>query len=112
MIQRKLILSYHDKEIEFPPGKGTLTIGREKDNDLVLNFDHVSRYHGQIINEKDKLIYVDRNSTNGTYIEKSGKSIFLKNKRTTLEGSGRILLGKKDAVEILYKTESTIIDED
>ncbi|HIC92389.1 MAG TPA: FHA domain-containing protein [Syntrophaceae bacterium] len=68
MIQRKLILSHHDKEIEFLPGSGTFTIGRAKDNDLVLNFDYVSRYHGRMVREKDKLIYVDRYSTNGTYI--------------------------------------------
>lgn len=46
-----------------------ITIGTREDNDLILAADDtISRYHCQIIQEDERYILIDRNSTNGTHI--------------------------------------------
>jgi pSer/pThr/pTyr-binding forkhead associated (FHA) protein len=46
-----------------------LTVGREADNDIVIDDISVSRYHLQIFVDEENTVFVtDLNSTNGTYI--------------------------------------------
>lgn len=46
-----------------------ITIGTREDNDLVLAADDtISRQHCHIIQEDDRYLLIDRNSTNGTHI--------------------------------------------
>jgi pSer/pThr/pTyr-binding forkhead associated (FHA) protein len=45
-----------------------LTIGRDKDNDIVLKAATVSRYHALLLRDADGLLMVDLESTNGTVV--------------------------------------------
>ncbi|MGE0886098.1 MAG: FHA domain-containing protein [Blastocatellales bacterium] len=46
----------------------TTRIGRNHDNDIILNNDRVSRYHAEIIREDDVLKVVDIQSRNGVWL--------------------------------------------
>jgi hypothetical protein len=43
-------------------------IGRNNDNDIVLDSDRISRYHAEIIREGDEMILVDKQSRNGVWL--------------------------------------------
>ena len=45
-----------------------LTIGRNKDNDIVIDDQSVSRYHATIVVIENGYILTDNNSSNGTFI--------------------------------------------
>jgi len=48
--------------------EGTTTIGREKDNDIQLMVEDVSRYHAKIHNMPGAVEVEDLGSSNGTYV--------------------------------------------
>jgi Zn-dependent protease with chaperone function len=48
-------------------------IGRNSDNDIVLDSDRVSRYHIEIVREGDELVVVDKQSRNGVWV--NGKRV-------------------------------------
>ncbi len=49
-----------------------IKIGKENDNDYIVNDPHVSRHHALLIREKDGLLYLeDLHSTNGTFVNGS-----------------------------------------
>ncbi|MET0987029.1 MAG: GGDEF domain-containing protein [Steroidobacteraceae bacterium] len=50
-----------------------LTIGRSRENDVVLPSDSVSRRHSMLDKRGEELFVVDLNSTNGTYINDEGR---------------------------------------
>ncbi|MEA5078889.1 MAG: FHA domain-containing protein [Anaerolineaceae bacterium] len=62
--------------IESGPSAGTelllekedLTLGRDVNNDLVINDPEVSRKHARLLKEGDSYVYEDLGSTNGTFI--------------------------------------------
>lgn len=58
------------EKIEYLNLKGMqkATIGRNKDNDVVINSPLASRYHAEIQLKQGKALIVDLNSTNGVYI--------------------------------------------
>ena len=65
---------YSDGRIaDFPILKEEITIGRSKDNDIVLNDSTVSRNHARIINAKKDYLLVDLGSFNGTQL--NGESV-------------------------------------
>ncbi|MCP4711728.1 MAG: FHA domain-containing protein, partial [Planctomycetes bacterium] len=45
-----------------------LTIGRGTDNDLVINYNNVSRHHAQILFDNGYYYVLDLNSANGAYL--------------------------------------------
>ena len=45
-----------------------ITIGRDTDNDIVVNDSKVSRHHAQIISDNGSFRIVDFNTTNGTFV--------------------------------------------
>jgi len=51
----------------FPLTKEKFTIGRDEDNDIVINEPRVSRKHAQIIRKGDNFILKDMDSSNGTF---------------------------------------------
>ena len=63
-------------------GRDSLTIGRDADNDAVIDHPVVSRFHAQIRRRDGSFYLVDLNSTNGTFI--NGKQI--KGKRVLRAG--------------------------
>jgi hypothetical protein len=48
--------------------RGSLTIGRSTDNDLVALDGQVSRHHGRIVGRRGTLVYADLGSTNGSRV--------------------------------------------
>ena len=55
--------------------KQVMTIGRGRDNDIVLPSDCVSRRHGRLEQRGDTLYVLDLASTNGTYVNDEPKSV-------------------------------------
>jgi diguanylate cyclase (GGDEF)-like protein len=55
--------------------KQVMTIGRGRDNDIVLPSDCVSRRHGRLEQRGDALFVIDLASTNGTYVNDEPRSI-------------------------------------
>ncbi len=53
----------------------TTTIGRGRDNDIILTSDCVSRRHARLEERSDGLYLVDAGSTNGTYINEEPQRI-------------------------------------
>jgi pSer/pThr/pTyr-binding forkhead associated (FHA) protein len=52
----------------FPLNKKVITIGRNLENDLVINDPTISRYHAEIRYEDSQFILVDLDSSGGTYL--------------------------------------------
>ena len=53
---------------QFELSTDRFTIGRAKDNDLVLNDPGVSAHHAVILREKSGFVIEDNHSTNGVYL--------------------------------------------
>ena len=51
-----------------PLTKQVTHLGRQLDNDIVLQEDYVSRFHAEIHLEDGKFVIYDKNSTSGTYV--------------------------------------------
>jgi len=47
---------------------GTVTIGREENNDIILSQTDISRHHARVIMKKSDFLLEDMESTNGTYV--------------------------------------------
>lgn len=52
----------------FPLDKHVIRIGRNLENDLVLNHPTVSRFHAEIQFQENQFILVDKNSSSGTFL--------------------------------------------
>ena len=83
----------------------TVTMGRQRHNDIEIVDTRVSRSHARIELRNGRFILIDH-STNGTYVKINGKgeSVNLKRSEVPLEGAGAIHLGRK----ILDKPSRTI----
>lgn len=76
-----LILSGANFRDVFDLVKSRITIGREKDNDIVLAHPSISRHHAQVEKSGNHYILEDLNSSHGTYVnEKKISSIRLRHK--------------------------------
>ena len=51
-----------------PLTKPLTTLGRQIGNDIVFQEEFLSRFHAEIIQEQDKYVLVDKNSTSGTFV--------------------------------------------
>jgi len=81
--------------LEVGPSRPSLTIGRDRSNDLHVPGNHVSRSHARIDFLGGKFLLSDQ-SSNGTYVSFSkGKSVHLKRDKVVLYGSGTISPGLK-----------------
>jgi len=89
----KLILKLKDVTLEeFPMSRSTMTIGRDRDNDIVIDNRAVSRHHAKVFQDEDQYIIEDLNSGNGTFID--DKKII----KETLRNQDAILVGKHTLV--------------
>ena len=52
----------------------TITIGRDKENSVLLNDDEVSRLHCSLLVESSRIVLVDEGSSNGTFLNGSAIS--------------------------------------
>ena len=55
------------KEYIFP-AKATVTVGRHRQNDIVLNDDTVSRHHACFVRDESGITVSDKGSKNGTIV--------------------------------------------
>jgi Zn-dependent protease with chaperone function len=66
-------------------------IGRNFDNDIVINNDRVSRYHAEIVREEDEMRIIDKESRNGVWL--NGKKI---SKRAEIKPGDVIRIGRQE----------------
>ena len=78
--QRKYNIEAFQKEV--------VSFGRQPDNDIVFNYDFVSRVHGVIYREGMQYYIEDMNSTNGIYVNGS------RTKRAKLNTGDNIVLAR------------------
>ena len=87
-------LRYGDRSIEVKDTSPPFTMGRDRQNDLIVDDEWVSRNHASIEFRKGYFILVDR-STNGTYLKIDGDDeIRVHRDEVHLRKSGVISLGQ------------------
>jgi adenylate cyclase len=90
----RLLLRFHDQTIELGRLRPGATMGRHRQNDLVVDDVLVSRIHARIEYRKGRFVLVDM-STNGTYLITQGEgSTCLHRDERPLQGRGVIGLGR------------------
>jgi len=65
------LVNLRDLEVEYvllEKKNNSWTIGRNLDNDIVVNDLRASRYHAVLLKEKNKYFLLDLSSKNGTYL--------------------------------------------
>lgn len=82
-----LIIKGKEEEIYFLT-KDETTIGRLKENDIIIPDPSISRHHAKIKRENDNFLLLDLESTNGTWLD--GKRV----NKAPLRNGARIDLGK------------------
>jgi len=89
----KLILQFNSIKLkEISIHKDMISIGRQEDNDVVIDNLAVSRHHAQLVRRRDKFILEDLNSFNGTFVNER------KIDRCELKEGDIILIGKHTLV--------------
>ena len=51
-----------------PLTKTVTSLGRQLDNDIVFHEEFLSRFHAEIVQENDKYVLYDKDSTSGTFV--------------------------------------------
>jgi len=88
-----LTLAIGERTVSFPEGKTVLTMGREKDCDLIVTERTASRHHARIEKSGLQFMLIDE-STNGTYLAVEGdREVLLRKARVLLRGRGKIGFG-------------------
>lgn len=86
----RVVVSYEGQEFEISESRPKLTVGRVKNNDLVIPTTLTSRMHAEF-NFRRGRCYITDSSVNGTMVmPDEGRRIFLRREHVALEGSGRI----------------------
>jgi hypothetical protein len=97
----KLILeSGPNAGTEFPLEKDELYLGRDVNNDIVVNDPEVSRRHARLVKKGEDYFFEDMGSTNGTFILGLRLS-----KPVSLQPDTKITIGER--VQLSYIVEST-----
>ncbi len=94
----RLVLVQGGEESSFPLTRDSYTLGRHRNNDIVINDAKVSGFHARIDRSPDGFVLVDLNSRNGSFV--NGDRI----KQQTLDTGDELRLG---AVRIAYKIDYT-----
>ena len=93
------------RSYNFPISKGEATIGRNKDNDLILSDKTVSRHHAQIIKTKGGYLLTDLGSYNSTKVnEKPIQSVLLKH-------NDKIKIGRSSLIFLTRKQEQLSLED-
>lgn len=97
-VSRLVLMEKDGPETSFPLTRDTSTLGRHKNNDLVVSDPKVSSFHARIDRSADGHVLVDLKSRNGTYV--NGKRV-----ETQLLASGdEIRVG---TARLMYKVDYT-----
>ncbi len=81
----------------FPLSAGTQSVGREKDNTIVLADPSVSRHHAELVVTEASVRLLDRGSRNGTKVNAMPR------KEATLQEGDRVLFG---TVELVFSAKA------
>lgn len=82
------VIKYKGKKV---PVVTKITIGRDKDNDIVLPNPMISRFHAEIQKIKDDYFIHDLDSSNGTFVNKEKVP---QGKYVKLSADDSIMIGK------------------
>ena len=73
----------------------SITMGRQSHNDIILDYERISRSHANIEYSRDKFILIDH-SSNGTYVHPQGETVIhITKDEVQLSGTGIISLGRE-----------------
>lgn len=105
--QPRLVVKTPDKTWELPLTQEALTIGRQAGNDLVLDFDRVSRNHARLERRGNRFMLRDLGSTNGVWVNGA------RMESHTLQNGDGFQVGR---VQFLFKagfapSELTMVDQ-
>jgi len=90
----RLQLRYQDLRIDLGPGRAVASLGRGRDNDIVVQDNQSSRFHARVEFRKSRFYLVDL-SLNGTYVRIDGdEEVCLRHEELPLKGEGVISLGR------------------
>lgn len=89
-----ITLRHGGRQLALDGQHANASIGRDNDNDLVVNDPLASRHHARIGLRNGKFVLADQ-STNGTYVTLGDKTLFLHREELPLAGSGFFALGHK-----------------
>lgn len=90
-----LELKYSGNIIKVDRYRPSVTMGRQNHNDVVLNYERISRSHARIEYRRGKFVLID-NSSNGTYVHRQGENdTYINREEASLYGTGVISLGRK-----------------
>lgn len=90
----RLRLTHGGREVFLSAVAPLITLGREKQSDLVIKDQRASRHHCRIEMRRNSFVLRDM-STNGTFVSpQDGDGFHLQNGEAPLEGKGRICFGQ------------------
>ena len=89
-----MVLRWGKHSIRVDTDRPAVSLGRQDHNELILNYERISRSHARIEYRRGRFHLIDH-SSNGTYIQQPGKDVlFIKRDEALLSGSGIISLGR------------------
>jgi class 3 adenylate cyclase len=89
----RLRLLYRGEEVVVDRACPQVSLGRDADNEVVVDAPNASRVHARIEWRRDKFVLVDL-STNGTYVAlEDGRETTVRREELILDGQGSISLG-------------------
>lgn len=87
-----LRLRLGNQELELNQSRSAMTVGRDKQNDFIIQNEFTSRVHARIEYRRGKFYLIDQ-STNGTFVQTDGETLYVRREELLLRGDGRIGLG-------------------
>jgi Zn-dependent protease with chaperone function len=87
----RLSLIAADGKVAYTLRRRLTRIGRNRENDIVLDSDRVSRYHAEIVREGDDLLVVDKGSRNGVWV--NSRRV---NNSTPIKSGDAIRIGRRE----------------
>jgi hypothetical protein len=94
----RLVLVADGRETSFPLGRDTYTLGRHRNNDIVISDPKVSSFHARIDRGSEGFTLIDLKSRNGTFL--NGRRI----ETGALDTGDEVRLG---TARLLYKVDYT-----
>jgi adenylate cyclase len=99
----RLALSFGSLNLVLSPASPSCSIGRDSDNDIVLDDARASRHHARIELRQGKFVLYDT-STNGTLVRsEQGQPVFLRREELILPEAGTLNVGPAPALAELIR---------
>ena len=99
VLHARLRLRHGEREIVLDERQTALALGRDAQNDVVIDDRMASRLHAHIERRRDHFVLVDH-SSNGTFVTPEGEAeIALRREEFVLRGRGRISFGHAHAAD-------------